>query len=187
MTHLEKRQLIQRITSLSDEKLADVVGIIEKFNPQFDTGDDDEEDMEIDFEALNTETLRHLQHYIVSHRLFQLRPLSITIFDYFGICCIRIYIQTSLTIKKKKKRCGLPKLRGTLTELEAAQEVEAQIKAIIEQKRTELDALDEALDALDDIETLDALDSIEDEGMSTTTIVTKEQRKCINFLNVFAY
>jgi len=113
LTHLEKRQLSQSIHRLPDDKLTKVVQIIHERMPTFDGGDT--EDMEIEIDALSTETLRHLQRYVT------------------GV----------LNTKKKKRAAPKKKPLPYQTEMQVAQEVEAQIQANIERKKAELDALDD--------------------------------------------
>jgi hypothetical protein len=112
LTHLEKRQLSQSIHRLPDDKLAKVVQIIQERMPNFDGGDT--EDMEIEIDALSTETLRHLQRYV-----------------------------NGVLNKKKKRAAPKKKPLPYQTEMQAAQEVELQIQKNIERKKAELDALDE--------------------------------------------
>mmetsp|Transcript_25915 Transcript_25915/g.45723 ORF Transcript_25915/g.45723 Transcript_25915/m.45723 type:complete len:194 (-) Transcript_25915:122-703(-) len=64
MTHEEKMALSQAISQLPNEKLSRVVEIIKERMPALQNEDDQE--IEIDINALNAPTLRHLQRYVKS-------------------------------------------------------------------------------------------------------------------------
>jgi len=62
LTYEEKTQLSNDINSLPPEKLGHVVKIVQDNMPLTSQNNDDE--IEIDIETLDTETLRHLQKYV---------------------------------------------------------------------------------------------------------------------------
>lgn len=62
LTYEEKTQLSTDINSLPPEKVGHVVKIVQDRMPL--TSDDNDAEVEIDLEALDTETLRHLQNYV---------------------------------------------------------------------------------------------------------------------------
>jgi len=62
LTYEEKTQLSNDINSLPPEKLGHVVKIVQEHMPLTSQNNDDE--IEIDIETLDTETLRHLQSYV---------------------------------------------------------------------------------------------------------------------------
>ena len=64
MTHDEKMALSQAISQLPNEKLSRIVEIIKERMPLLKNEDDQE--IEIDINALNAPTLRHLQRYVKS-------------------------------------------------------------------------------------------------------------------------